>query len=458
MFHLVQYGLLVVIVLFLTATAYIRIKMKFWHLQPVFHLYDLRYWVQPPGIIKPELPTGNKFLNIVNIQTVAITDEDNDTNTGALNAVDIDRACALIQQHFVSDKRVRYEPSKADLLAYLRHSNHSGYLSFYKKPKMLFVPAEVAEASALPTSESALDHYSLAAVCSARPLNVLGTSRSGANFVTYYVDNLCVKPAYRQQGLAPQMIQTQCHQLRHLNKKIQTCLFKREGALTAIVPLVAFHTAAFWMASLNFPPLHASTTCIDVNVKQLGLFADFVKAERGRFTWSIMPDLSNIAGLLTAGCLSIHLLTQAGLSRALYVFRHPKLYYKMGSTAVKGPNKEQASQQQQGSQQQAPQQQAIELITALKGNTISSELFVAGLGLALKQDRSRSAAGGAGQGNSSGGATAAEVLLLEQVADAVQLGEAIKTSSAPLFTSPTAFYWYNYAAYTCEPSKFLILY
>jgi ribosomal protein S18 acetylase RimI-like enzyme len=448
MFHLLQYGVLLLVLFFLTATAYIRIKMKFWHLQPVFHLYDLRYWVQPPGIIKPELPVGNKFLNIVNIQTVAITDED-DTDPDKAVALNVVRACALIQQHFVSDQRVRYQPTKADLLAYLQHSNHSGYLSFYKKPKMLFetsklfVPADVAEASALPTSEAALDHYSLVAVSSARPLNVLGTSRSGANFVTYYIDNLCVEPAYRQQGLAPQMIQTQCHQLRHLNKKIQTCLFKREGALTAIVPLVAFHTAAFWMASLHFPPLHASMTCIDVNVKQLGLFADFVKAERGRFTWSIMPDLSNIAGLLMAGCLSIHLLTQVGQSLALYVFRHPKLYYKMGPTSMKGLTTSQ--------QQQAPEQQAIELITVVKGTAISTELFVAGLGLALKQARTRAAAGG------TGGAVS-EVLLLEQVADAVQLGEAIKTSSAPLFTSPTAFYWYNYAAYTCEPSKFLILY
>ena len=432
---MLEYIVLVFVACLLTAIAYIRIKMKFWHLQPVFHFYNLAYWLSPPGVIQADLPIiGNKYLNIINIKTVAITDDDN-------NDVTVERACHLIQEHFVTDSRVTYKPSKTDILAYLKHSNHIGYMSFYMKPKMLFVSTTtpfLVEESLVEESEKIVDYsekivdYSekivdynrLVAVSTARPLNVHCNVRSGANFVTYYVDNLCVVPECRTQGLAPQMIQTQCYNLRHLNKKIQTCLFKREGALTAIVPLVAFHTSAYNILTLPLKPLHASITCIDVAAKQINLFTEFVKTERCRFSWAIMPDISNLVGLLKAECISIHLLMCAGQVLAAYVFRLPKLAYTGGK-------------------------QAIELITVIKsqiqlpGDNDDNNIFVNGLGLALKQVLSRNAK--------------VEIILIEANADATQLISSFSTV-AVLFKSPTAFYWYNYAAYTCEPSKFLILY
>jgi len=411
---MLQYIILVLVLTILTMVAYVRIKMKFWHLQPVFHFYKLAYWLSPPGLILASLPQGNKFLNIVNITTVAILEDDNEM-------VQRDRACELIKKYFVTDTRVTYRPSKSDIMAYLKHSNEPGYMSIYLKPKMLFTNRGEAPSDPNTTTSSSIntiDFNEVAAVSTARPLNVHCHVRSGANFMTYYVDNLCVLPDYREQGLAPQMIQTQCYNLRHLNKKIQTCLFKREGKLTAIVPLVAFHTAAYNMATLPFTTLHASITCTDLAVKQMNMFTEFVKVERGKYDWAIMPDISNIVGLIKAGCISIHLLMQAGQVLAAYVFRLPKLAYK-----------------------EVP---AIELITVIKGTSCpNNTLFLNGLGLALTQVRSKS--------------SMAEILLVEGTADAAILKSTL--SSVPtLFTCPTAFYWYNYAAYTCEPSKFLILY
>lgn len=422
---MLQYIILVLVLTILSAIAYIRIKMKFWHLQPVFHFYKLSYWLSPPGLILASLPQGNKFLNIVNITTVPILDDDDNKHL-----IQIDRACELIKKYFVTDTRVTYKPSKSDIMAYLKHSNEPGYMSIYLKPKMLFTSRganpttpdttpDTTPNTTLTSSINTIDFNEVAAVSTARPLNVHCHVRSGANFMTYYVDNLCVLPDYREQGLAPQMIQTQCYNLRHLNKKIHTCLFKREGKLTAIVPIVAFHTAAYNMATLPFTPLHASITCTDLAVKQMNMFTEFVKAERVRFDWAIMPDISNIAGLIKAGCISIHLLMQSGQVLAAYVFRLPKLAYK--------------------------EIEAIELITVIKGTScpVENTLFLNGLGLALTQVRSKNAK--------------VDILLVEGTADAAILRSTM--SSVPtLFTCPTAFYWYNYAAYTCEPSKFLILY
>ena len=50
---------------------YIRIKFKFWALQPVFHFYDLYYWIVNAGVIQQELPSKNRYTNFKNIKTIS---------------------------------------------------------------------------------------------------------------------------------------------------------------------------------------------------------------------------------------------------------------------------------------------------------------------------------------------------------------------------------------------------
>jgi len=53
---------------------YIRIKYRFWALQPVFHFYDLYYWFVNAGIIRKELPEKNRYTNFKNIKTYLFED------------------------------------------------------------------------------------------------------------------------------------------------------------------------------------------------------------------------------------------------------------------------------------------------------------------------------------------------------------------------------------------------
>ena len=63
--YFVGFIILLVIIFF----CYIRIKYKFWALQPVFHFYDIYYWIVNVGIIRKELPKKNKYVNLKNIVT-----------------------------------------------------------------------------------------------------------------------------------------------------------------------------------------------------------------------------------------------------------------------------------------------------------------------------------------------------------------------------------------------------
>ena len=58
-----------VILLIILFFCFIRLKYKFWSMQPVFHFYDIYYWFISVGIIRNELPEKNRYTNFKNICT-----------------------------------------------------------------------------------------------------------------------------------------------------------------------------------------------------------------------------------------------------------------------------------------------------------------------------------------------------------------------------------------------------
>ena len=60
MFNNIIYYLVILIIAILSILyIYYKIRYKFWSIQPVFHIHNLRYWLFPPGIIN-----NNKLLEI----------------------------------------------------------------------------------------------------------------------------------------------------------------------------------------------------------------------------------------------------------------------------------------------------------------------------------------------------------------------------------------------------------
>ena len=55
------YIFLVLVIIFVLIFSFIRIKYGFWVIQPVFHIYDISYMVNAPGIINDYLPKKNKY-------------------------------------------------------------------------------------------------------------------------------------------------------------------------------------------------------------------------------------------------------------------------------------------------------------------------------------------------------------------------------------------------------------
>lgn len=409
-----------IIIIYLIIALYLKCKMPFWSKQPVFHIYNLLYWLNPPGIISYNPPLITKYVDLLNIKTYKVDDEDE------IKALFIS-ICNFIKDNYIKDKKnTIYTPTQSEIIDYLQGSNHASYFTVYQEKKLLFnknVP------------ETEIDE--IIGVISARPLYVrikqkkLFTKKN-IMFPIYYIDNLCVLPAYRKKNIASSIIATHYYNLRKNNKMIQTCLFKREGELNSIVPLVTFNTYCIQTSYFknNLIILEPSVSLIEIGLDKMHLFIDFIKIQMVTFECSILPDITNLTGLIKTGNIKVYCLvdvlgTNVGTNIvACYIF-------KIINASYDG-------------------QKAVDCIATI--SACDSEIFIKGFGLALQkleqvtlvliEDTSHS-----------------NRILSSVYVNAISVNAISVNANANIkFISPTAFFFYNYACYSFKKNEVLIIY
>jgi hypothetical protein len=386
------------IAVYLLITAYMRIKMHFWHTQPVFHIYNLKYWIRPPGIINALPPPVNKFVNLSNINMIEVPD------VSANASADTSQICQFIRDYYIIHETASYKPSNPDILAYLQCSNYPSFFNIYRETKLPF-----------------MSDQEILGVVSTRVLNVsLKKGKNYLKFPVYYVDHLCVKPGHRKKGIAGELIQTFYYNASRVNPKINAYLFKREGKLNAIVPMVYYDTYSFDMTNYCSETLLLSSfPVIDIGISQLNLFISFVKEQMVHFDCVVLPDISNVLNLLKLGKIKIYGIFFQGDLIAVFVFRCLELYY--------GGKK------------------AAECTTILSSSTTSTDILVGGFALAWAKLSQ---------------AVKCDIAIIENTAHSQSIITALtKNPSASChFKSPTAFFLYNYAAYSVSNTKTLLFY
>ena len=451
---------LLVIVSYVIVRGYMRIKMRFWSLQPVFHVYNMRYWLSPPGIICTDTPVQlNKFVNMINIQVCKIQD---------VLEVNQSRACQLLHDHYIgsSDPRVKYFPTSSTILPYLCHNNGDAFIGIYYTPQVLLerttgaraegaqgaaqgapapaaaqgapAPATVqgapapaaaqgAAQGAAPAAETVITYNNVLGVITARPLDVQRYKNKlmQETFRVYYVDHLCVHTNHRRKDIAPQLIQTLPYQISRLHQSSHkapvTYLFKREGDLNAIVPLVAYTTYCIDIEGVKSLRLPAEYTCCAMSADHMAALVAFIKVQRARFEWSILADLSALLALIKTNNIFLYALVWRGTIIAMYAFRNTPIYYGTDN------------------------KRAIECFCVLSSVNNSTSTLLTGFTMALlditKQHQ-----------------MSVHYVLLEDLADAGVLLQTLKKTQPVLFALPTAFFFYNYACYSAKNSHVMLLY
>lgn len=380
---------------------YIRIRYRFWSVQPVFHFYDMYYWFVNKGIIREELPQKNRYTNFKNIKT--------NTMESTNDAV-ISQLTAFIRLHYLRNKENTFSPKKENILPYFIGHNSKSFLSIYWNPEIAIDQK----------TGKTIEENSIVGVMTSRPLHVkINNGRKDASFDVYYVDYLCVHKFWRRKNIAPQIIQTHEYNQSHENRKISVSLFKREEELTGIIPLTVYKTVCFHMRSWNDPPnLDAKFTLLTADKQNMYYFYNFINETTNKWDITILPEISNLIELVNTKNMYIKMIVLDGEIIAAYVFRKTCTFIEKDK-------------------------EVISCIASINGSILTNQEFIHGFKVALwsiKKDSNNF-----------------QYLAIEDLTDNRCIIDNISIKTRPIIVSPTAYFFYNFAHSPFKSEKCLIL-
>ena len=395
--YLIGFIILMIILFF----CYIRIKFKFWALQPVFHFYDLYYWFVNVGIICAELPQKNRYTNFKNILTKVFEE---------VTQIDLKNIITLINLNYYRNKENIYNPQKENILPYFIGHNSSTYWSYYVEPELLIDNK----------TGKTIEENKIIGVITSRPLHVkINSVRKDASFDVYYVDYLCIHKSWRKKNIAPQLIQTHEYNQSHNNRKICVSLFKREEELTGIIPLTVYKTYCFSMKNWYVPDLlDARITLLTGDKQNMYYLYNFLNELTNKWSIMIYPEISNIMELVTTKNLFVKMLVIDGNIEAAYIFRKTCTFIEKDK-------------------------EVLSCIASIKGNILTNNEFIQGFKVGLwsivKENQNF------------------HYLTVEDISDNTSLINNICLETHPLIISPMAYFFYNFAYSPFKSEKCLII-
>jgi len=298
--YILFFGLLIIFIIY----TYIRVKFGFWAIQPVFHVYDLSYMLNPPGIINHELPKKNKYTNFKNIETIMYNE---------VTDLQKKRMTHFIKLNYLRNKDNVYTPKDENISSYFRSHNDKSFVSFYTEDVYM---ENLKKGTTIHDTR-------LIGIITSRPVHIqINNGDEDAIFNAYYVDYLCVDKCKRKKGIAPQLIQTHHYNQSHLNKNIVVSLFKREDELTGIIPLCVYTTYGFpvttWTKPVN---LDANYTLLEINAQNIRFLFDFIKSSNHKFDIIINTEITNIIELINTKNIFIYVVMVDDEIICSYFFR-----------------------------------------------------------------------------------------------------------------------------------------
>jgi hypothetical protein len=288
---------------------FVRLKYKFWALQPVFHFYDVYYWFINVGVIRKELPEKNKYVSLKKIKTFEYEKIDELTKK---------QIVTLIKLNYFRNNENKYDPKEENIVPYFVGHNTKTFWSYFVEPELLIDNK----------TGKTIEENKIIGVITCRPLHVkINSSRKDSEFDIYYVDYLCVNRNWRKKNIAPQLIQTHEYNQSHNNKKICVSLFKREEELTGIIPLTVYKTYCFNMKNWGPPEqLNAKITILTGDKQNMYYLYNFINEVKNNWDIVIYPEISNVMELVSTNNLFVKMLVIDGNIEAVYIFRKTCTY------------------------------------------------------------------------------------------------------------------------------------
>jgi hypothetical protein len=227
----ISIGIIICLIIYYNILVIIfKIKSRFWYIQPCYHFYDLHYICYNNQVINPDLPKINSFVSFEKVVTYSPDD---------IQQEQFDYIIELLKKEYYHTNNAVYNPTIQSVVPYLSNNYYTSYISLAVTPTYKFIGQSDNNSS---IANHIIKYNDIIGCIMSKAVCI--TIPTG-EFYSYYVDFFCIKNEYRKLGYAEIMIQSHEYSNRMKTKDIQVHLFKREGDITGIVPVVKYDTYLF---------------------------------------------------------------------------------------------------------------------------------------------------------------------------------------------------------------------
>ena len=398
------YAIPVAVVVLVLSWIAIKVRYKFWATQPVFHVYDLKYYLSPPGIIRPALPEKNRFFH----PDIRFSEIDGTSSQPAF--------CAFIRRCYMRNGANKYVPDTTHIMPY--------FGGHFQKCNLSVL--ETTESLADAKSQRIIQRPKVVSCMTTRPMVCELEDPQGERetFACSYVDYLCVDGSKRGAGLAAQTIYTHEYHNRRRPGMPIVSVFKREGAITGIVPICAYQMEGFDMRAWRpMPPLPANAgKIVRCTPATLYLATDFLR-RRAKTDFGLYLGVGdgNLAELMRTGNVYLYLYVDAqGAIASAYFFRHTCTWLSEGA-------------------------QVLDCFASVRGDTDDARFVHAFKSAVTHLMRTE------------GKRHSYTLLLVENLANNDVIVASLKERTAASFREPAAYFFYNFAYRTFPANRCLII-
>jgi hypothetical protein len=270
---------------------------------PVFHEYDWKYKLWPPGIIHHNLPEKDKYTNFKNIKTRVYTELSN----------------LSIQQflHFVklTNGPHTFMPKVNNITPYFIGHNAKTFITVYNQDVLLIDKNQ----------NSPIRDSKIIGTITSRPIHIrINNGDADAVFDAYYIDHL----HFENKSILPELLKTHVYNQCHINNKVSIHVFKQPGTLLAgIVPLCKYNIYEFSVDKWTKPiDLDSMYNMVAINSQNMYLLYEFIKENSGKFDIVINGDVSNLVELIKSKNLFIYAVVSQDEIICAYFFKKTCLF------------------------------------------------------------------------------------------------------------------------------------
>lgn len=375
---------------------YVKVKYGFWINQPVFHIYDIQYYIHPRGILDRSLPTKNRYVDSTHI----ITKQFPDLHQRIKNHIQSFICCNYLQN---IDNI--FKPNHENIWTYFLSHNYPSYFSIYTESYPLLDAK----------TQQIIYEKKILGFITSRPLHIY-LHQSKQEIIAYYADYLCVHKNHRKKGIAPQLIQTHHYQQRHFQPTIYVSLFKREEELTAIVPICVYSIYGFLSTDISPSPVNQIFTHRLIDPRTFNDIILFLLEHKTNWEIYIHSNYNNLLELINTHNIFIGASYWRNQIVALYIYRKTCIQIEKDV-------------------------EVLTCIASISTNYISKEEFTQGFKLIYWEIANKYHFG---------------FCAIENVSDNQFILDNI--SVKPSIVSSAAYYFYNFANYSYPPQKCFFLF